>query len=157
MTKKGFVSLIILIAIPIGIFYLIKLNFSKAPNSHSQKLAADLNQYPNATSWNVSNKEKICFSYLNKCKEVSSRIMFTTKDDWAKVFTFYLENFRKGEWTTNGRIVTSIPDSLVMGSETYFKDAICEAVVRENKNDYLGLIDSKKTGEYLISITCFPH
>ena len=157
MGKKGFIGLLILIAIPVSIFYAIKLNFSQPPNSYSKKLAADLNKYPNATSWNIENKEKICLSYVNKCKEVPSEIIFTSNDSWPDVFTFYLENFRRGGWATNVQVVTSIPDSLIMGNEEYYSDAICQAVVKENNNNYLGLVDSQKTGSYIISISCFPH
>ena len=155
MDKKGYAWPIILIAVALLSYYLINTNFSLPPNSKSPQLAANLNEYPNATSWHVASKPKICMYYVTRCKETPSIITFTSEDYWPTVYKFYLSNLTKEGWRTSSHIVTSIPDSLVIGNKEYFKDAICEAIIKEDSNDYLGLLESADTGAYKIEIRCF--
>src|SRR3989344_2545239 len=155
MNRKGFIWLIILIVLPLISFYLIRTNFSKLPNEKSKKLASTIRRYPNAKSWQTTNNSKICIFYVNKCKEAPSVITFSSNDDWTEVYKFYRDKLVSKGWQTNSHIVTSIPSSLVIGNETYFEDSICEAVVRENKNNYLGLLDAEETDSFTISVSCF--
>lgn len=155
MNKNGFIWLIILIVLPLISFYLIKTNFSKLPNEKSKKLASTIYRYPNAKSWQTTNNSRICIFYVNKCKEAPSVITFSSDDDWAIVYKFYRDNLISRGWQTASHIVTSIPSSLVIGNDAYFEDSICEAVVRENKNNYLGLIDAEETDSFTISVSCF--
>ena len=155
MNKKGFVWLIILILVPLISFYLIKTNFSKLPNEKSKKLASTIYRYPGSKSWQLTNNSRICIFYVNKCKEAPSVITFSSDDEWATIYKFYRDNLTSKKWQTNSHRVTSIPSSLVIGNDTYFEDSICEAVVRENKNNYLGLLDAEETDSFTISVSCF--
>ena len=155
MNRKGFIWLIILIVLPLISFYLIKTNFSKIPNEKSKKLASTIRPYSNAKSWQTTNNSRICIFYVNKCKKAPSLITFSSDDEWAEVYKFYRDNLISKGWQTNSHIVTSIPSSLVIGNDTYFEDSVCEAVIRENKNNYLGLLDAEETDSFTISVSCF--
>ena len=155
MNRKGFIWPIILIAVALSSFYLIKTNFSKFPNEKSKKLASTIRPYPNAKSWQITNNSRICIFYVNKCKEAPSVITFSSDDGWAEVYKFYRDNLISKGWQTASHIVTSIPSSLVIGNDTYFEDSVCEAVIRENKNNYLGLLDAEETDSFTISVSCF--
>lgn len=146
MNKNGFViTLIIILGLITAGLYFGYTHYSKEPSQKTQETTKMFLKYPNATSWLIVHKKSLCVFYFDGCTETPSTISFTTSDQWSTIYAYYRNSLEKFGWTTNTKVITSIPQQINFTG--IFASSICEAaLIKPNEGDK----------EYKFSITCFP-
>lgn len=155
MPRSGIITPLILIAAVAALYMIANARYAKLPNSNSQEMATTINPYPNSTNWQISNKKQLCLYYLNKCQEVPSQIKFSSGDMWPAIYSHFKIDLTKNGWSTNSKIVTSIPTSIVFTNDTYFNNLNCAATLKEDKSTLLSILKDKNTQIFKISVICF--
>lgn len=130
--KKGLVGILILLALLGAVVFALAYiyqNYSKSPNTNTQKVAKSIIKYPTATSWVESESKNLCLLTAGGCSQ-PIRILFETPNEWGSVYAYYIPTMTQAGWSTNSSVVTSIPSSVVF---TRSKDG-CKATL-ENHNE----------------------
>ena len=146
MRKNGFVFafIIILGLIAAGIYYAFNY-YSKEPSLKTQEITKSFPKYPNATSWLIVHRKSLCVYYFDGCLQTPSTISFTTSDQWSTIFGYYRDSLEKFNWTTNTKVITSIPQEINFSG--HFSDADCDAQLQKPKDG---------GNSYAVQITCYP-
>ena len=144
---KGFIFLIIFLAIIGMATYFIKSKYSVAPNEQTQKTTELIPVYPNAKSWEVKNQKTVCLLNFANCTNPSAKIKFSSSDNWPSIYQFYKSKMPEFDWKTNSQIVTSIPTSVVFENSTN-----CQAEVVQDHEGFIKV--ENNLNMFLITITC---
>lgn len=112
--KKGLISFPILILglIVLGGYYVVTYS-SVYPNKKTQETARNIPKYSDISSWQIINDKQPCLLNFGGCQTPPSKILFKSEDIWPNVYNAYRKNMGDFGWTSNTRIVTSIPTSAV--------------------------------------------
>lgn len=139
--------LLILGLLVLGVFYVLTFS-SIYPNEKTQKTALKIPKYENADSWEIQNNKLPCLFNFGNCQSPPSKIRFTTQDPWGNIFEAYKNNMGAFGWSTNARVVTSIPTSIVFEN----KDR-CVAEVSEDTTIFTRKQDHTNHF-FLITVVC---
>lgn len=146
MKKRGSVLpyiLILMILTTLGIWYYNK--HATLPPKFTQDTAAAIYIYPNSKEWKIENKKGLCTFSAKNCT-LSSRISFTSEDDWATIYRYYAANMQ--DWKTNSTVYTSIPTGILFTNESG-----CEAELTPKRKGIFEFAASNN-GPYYFNVTC---
>ncbi|OGD85785.1 hypothetical protein A2164_03200 [Candidatus Curtissbacteria bacterium RBG_13_35_7] len=156
MYQKGIISTLVIILIFATIIFAIKTYYSKLPSASSQKVISQIERYPNGTNWQINNDKKFCQYYINRCLEAPAELIFKSENKWADIYNYYKNKQRDKDWKTESHITTSIPTSIIFTSNTYIENMNCQILVKQKKDNLLGLLEDKNTQTFIISSFCLP-
>ena len=143
--KLGFVlPLILFLMLAIAAFFVYSQS-TVTPPQITIETAHTIVKYPNSQSWEVKDGQSFCPFRIADCSKPPVNIKFSSADVWSSVYGFYVNALKDSGWSTNTRIITSVPTSVVFTSDTN-----CQATLKP---------DSKFTGDtaadkYVFIVSC---
>ena len=131
----------------IGLTY-VAIYSAVFPNDITQKTAERIPKYADRISWDIRNDKKPCLLNIADCQSPPSKILLKTETDWPTIFNAYRKNLGDYGWSTNARIVTSIPTSIVFTNEQG-----CTVELSEDKSTFTKVQD-RYSRFYIFTIIC---
>lgn len=138
---------LILCLLAVGITY-IAIYSSVFPNEITQKTAERIPKYADRISWDIKNDKRPCVLNIADCQSPPSKIILKTEADWPTIFNAYRRNLGDYGWSTNARIVTSIPTDIV-----FTNDDNCKVELSEDTSTFTKVQD-RYTHFYIFTIIC---
>lgn len=146
---KGLILPVIVLGIFGAIIYYLFINYGKTPYPSTSQAARSIPKYPNAASWEIKDRRNFCFLTNDECSQPTI-ISFRTKDEWAQIYHYYLNNLTLSNWQTKSTIITSIPSSI-----GFSNNQNCKA----NLNVPWGILNFKlnELHHYTFTISCYQN
>lgn len=143
--KLGFVlPLVLFLMLAIAAFFVYSQSTVTPPQT-TIETARSIIQYPNSQSWEVKDGQSFCPFRIADCSKPPVYIKFSSEDTWPSVYGYYVNGLKDSGWSTNTRIITSVPTSVVFTSDTN-----CQATLKPGSK-FTGDTD---VGKYVFIVSC---